>query len=389
MWYAIHTTRFRYFRTYSTNERNILIPMVIDIHTHTFPDRLAATTIPKLELAAHTRSFSDGTNAGLAASMARAGVDCSLVLPVATAPKQVVHVNDCSAQINERFPETGIFSFGCIHPDFSDYRAELARAAELGLKGIKLHPVYQGVDFDDIRTLRILDRAAELGLIVLSHSGLDVGFPGVVHVTPRMVRSALDQVGPMTLILAHMGGWRNWDQVEELLPDTSVYLDTSYSLGDLAPLDDGFYLPEDLPMMPQEQFLRMVRTFGPHRILFGTDSPWQSQTDAVAAIRALPLSQEEQDGILGGNAQKLAELPGICKYGETVQKAAQPLFEKDSILFRRPTAAELLAGGFFDKLRRVITVLVMTRRIFFVQKLNPVFLRDFLPSRRGRSALTV
>ena len=311
VWYAIHTTRFRYFRTYSTNERNILIPMVIDIHTHTFPDRLAATTIPKLELAAHTRSFSDGTNAGLAASMARAGVDCSLVLPVATAPKQVVHVNDCSAQINERFPETGIFSFGCIHPDFSDYRAELARAAELGLKGIKLHPVYQGVDFDDIRTLRILDRAAELGLIVLSHSGLDVGFPGVVHVTPRMVRSALDQVGPMTLILAHMGGWRNWDQVEELLPDTSVYLDTSYSLGDLAPLDDGFYLPEDLPMMLQEQFLRMVRTFGPHRILFGTDSPWQSQTDAVAAIRALPLSQEEQDGILGGNAQKLLNFPNM------------------------------------------------------------------------------
>ena len=138
-----------------------------------------------------------------------------------------------------------------------------------------------------------------------------MGFPGVVHVTPRMVRSALDQVGPMTLILAHMGGWRNWDQVEELLPDTSVYLDTSYSLGDLAPLDDGFYLPEDLPMMPQEQFLRMVRTFGPHRILFGTDSPWQSQTDAVAAIRALHLSQEEQDGILGGNAQKLLNFPNM------------------------------------------------------------------------------
>jgi len=162
-----------------------------------------------------------------------------------------------------------------------------------------------------LHTLGGACRAAELGLIVLSHSGLDVGFPGVVHVTPRMVRSALDQVGPMTLILAHMGGWRNWDQVEELLPDTSVYLDTSYSLGDLAPLDDGFYLPEDLPMMPQEQFLRMVRTFGPHRILFGTDSPWQSQTDAVAAIRALPLSQEEQDGILGGNAQKLLNFPNM------------------------------------------------------------------------------
>jgi len=83
------------------------------------------------------------------------------------------------------------------------------------------------------------------------------------------------------------------------------------ALGDLAPLDDGFYRPEDLHMMPQEQFLRMVRTFGPHRILFGTDSPWQSQTDAVAAIRALPLSQEEQDGILGGNAQKLLNFPNM------------------------------------------------------------------------------
>ena len=106
VWYAIYTARFRSFRTHFTNERNGLIPMVIDIHTHTFPDRLAATTIPKLEQASHTRSFSDGTNAGLAASMARAGVNCSVVLPVATAPKQVVHVNDCSAQINA-FPRQG------------------------------------------------------------------------------------------------------------------------------------------------------------------------------------------------------------------------------------------------------------------------------------------
>ena len=238
-------------------------------------------------------------------------MDASLVLPVATNPRQVVHVNDSSAQINDLGPETGVYSFGCMHPDFSDYRAELSRVKELGMKGIKLHPVYQGVDFDDIRTLRILDRAAELGLIVLTHSGLDIGFPGEVRVTPKMVLHAIQEVGPLTLILAHMGGWRNWEEVEELLPYAPVYLDTSYSLGDLAPLDDGFYLPEDLPMMPQEQFLRMVRTFGPHRILFGTDSPWQSQTDAVAAIRALPLSQEEQDGILGGNAQKLLNFPNM------------------------------------------------------------------------------
>lgn len=283
--------------------------MILDIHTHTFPDQLAHTTIPKLEQMSHTRSYVDGTNSALMDSMAAAGIDYSVVLPVATSPKQVLTVNDCSARIRERTSETGIFSFGCMHPDFPDYRTELSRVAQLGLKGIKLHPIYQGVDFDDVRTLRILDRAAELGLIVLTHAGLDVGFPGVARVTPSMIVSVLQQIGPMTLILAHMGGWRNWDEVEAVLPDAPVYFDTSYSLGSLYPLDDGFYSPADLSMMSEEQFLRMIRTFGVHRFLFGTDSPWGSQEKGVSQIRNLPLTQEEKEAILGGNAQKLLNFP--------------------------------------------------------------------------------
>lgn len=282
--------------------------MVIDIHTHTFPDKLAATTIPKLEGMSHTRAYVDGTVSGLRASLVRAGVDASLVLPVATNPRQVVHVNDSSAQINDLGPETGVYSFGCMHPDFSDYRAELSRVKELGMKGIKLHPVYQGVDFDDIRTLRILDRAAELGLIVLTHSGLDIGFPGEVRVTPKMVLHAIQEVGPLTLILAHMGGWRNWDQVEQLLSDTPVRLDTAFTLGDMAPANDGFYSPEELHMMGAEQFTRMVRLFGYERIYFGTDSPWGGQKESLDLIRALPLPQDQLDAILGGNAQKLLDL---------------------------------------------------------------------------------
>ena len=281
--------------------------MVIDIHTHTFPDKLAATTIPKLEGMSHTRAYVDGTVSGLRTSMARAGVDASLVLPVATNPRQVVHVNDSSAQINDLGPETGVYSFGCMHPDFSDYRAELSRVKELGMKGIKLHPVYQGVDFDDIRTLRILDRAAELGLIVLTHSGLDIGFPGEVRVTPKMVLHAIQEVGPLTLILAHMGGWRNWEEVEELLPYAPVYLDTSYSLGSIRPLDDGYYKPEDLPMMGEEQFLRIIRTFGYERFLFGTDSPWSGQQESLERFRALPLTDEEKDSAFRSYVSGLEE----------------------------------------------------------------------------------
>lgn len=282
--------------------------MIVDLHTHVFPDKIAASTVKKLELLSHTRSFSDGSAAGLKASMTRAGVDASLVLPVATNPHQVPHVNDSSARMNELGPETGIYSLGCIHPDFDGYREELSRIASLGLKGIKLHPEYQGTDFDDPRYLRILDRCGELGLIVISHAGLDIGFPGKDNCSPAMVLRAIRQVGPVKLVLAHMGGWRQWDQVEELLWETQVSIDTSYALGSITPLDDGFYTPEQLPLMPEEQFMRIVRKFGAQRILFGTDSPWDDQTEALKRLRALPLEPWELEAMLGGNAQKLLNL---------------------------------------------------------------------------------
>ena len=280
--------------------------MIVDFHTHTFPDKIAAPTIAKLQSLSHTRPFSDGTAEGLTASMGRAGVDWSVVLPVATNPRQVPHVNDASARLNEQ--RRGLLSFGCIHPDFPDWKAELARAASLGLKGVKLHPVYQEVDLDDVRYLRILDRCGELGLLVITHAGLDVGFPGRVNCSPEMVLRALEQVGPVRLILAHMGGWRCWDQVEQLLAGTSVYLDTAFSLGSMTPNGDGYYRPQDLPLLGEEQFVRMVRRFGPDRILFGTDSPWGDQRAEVDRLQALPLTPQEKAAILGENARQLLGL---------------------------------------------------------------------------------
>lgn len=280
--------------------------MIVDIHTHTFPDKIAGPTLEKLQSLSHTRPFSDGTVSGLRASMGLAGVDWSVVLPVATNDRQVVHVNDASVRLNQE--GAGLLSFGCMHPDFPDWKNELSRIAGLGIKGIKLHPVYQGVDFDDLRFLRILDRCGELGLIVLTHAGLDIGFPSKVHCSPEMILRAVKQVGPVKLILAHMGGWRNWDQAEELLPGIGLYLDTSFVLGSMAPLGDGYYGPGDLELMGAEQFLRIVRTFGADHLLFGTDSPWDGQTEALARFRALPLADEEKNAILGGNAQRLLGL---------------------------------------------------------------------------------
>ena len=280
--------------------------MVIDLHTHTFPEKMAASTVAKLADESHTRPFSDGSVPGLIRSMARAGVDYSVVLPVATNPRQVVKVNDISIRMNQ--DDSPVLSFGCMHPDFPDWKDELARIAAQGIKGIKIHPSYQEARLDDPRFLRILDRCGELGLAVLSHGGIDIGLPPDENCTPATTLNAMRQVGPLKLIMAHMGGWRRWDEVEELLTHTTVCLDTSYTLGLIENGPDNYYSPEERIMLSDGQFVRMVRAFGAHRIYFGTDSPWGGQEEDLVHFRSLPLTPEEQEAILGGNAAKLLGL---------------------------------------------------------------------------------
>ena len=282
---------------------------VIDVHAHTFPAKIAERAIATLQGKSHTEAFTDGTVEGLSRSMSEAGISCSVVQPVATNPKQVVHVNDSSIAINERFPETGIMSFGCMHPEFEGYAEELLRLSRSGVNGIKLHPVYQGVNIDDERYVRVLRKAGELGLIVLIHSGWDIGFPEGEHALPERMALALREAGNVRVILAHMGGWKCWREAEEVFSHTNVYIDTAFSLGEFVPLEDGYYSSrEECAMLGAEEFVRIVRSFGAQRVLFGTDSPWASQKDTLRDICSLPLTEDEKTQILHTNAEHLLKL---------------------------------------------------------------------------------
>lgn len=278
--------------------------MIIDFHAHTFPDKIAAAAVSKLEQKAHARSHSDGTREGLLRCMHSAWIDHAVVLPVATNPLKCASMNDTSHALNGR---DNLTYFAAIHPDAPDWHEELGRAKQHGFKGVKIHPVYQDVAIDDPRFVRILARCGELELIVVMHGGADIGFPGVEKCSPAMLRRALDQAGPVTLVAAHMGGWRNWQEVPEHLLDTGIYLDTAYTLGSIAPIDDH-YAPEELPMLADERFCELVRIFGSQRVLFGTDSPWDDVGACVARIRNLPLTEVEKTDIFSANARKLLSM---------------------------------------------------------------------------------
>lgn len=280
--------------------------MIIDFHTHIFPDHVAPRALEKLSHEAHIPPYTEATAASLLSSMEAGGIDLSVVLPVATAARQVKKLNDHAAALNETYSGK-LFSLGAMHPDYEDYRAELSRVRSLGLRGIKLHPVYQETDIDDPRFLKILDRAAELDLLVVTHAGLDIGFPGVTRCTPKQLRHAIDVVGRFPFVLAHMGSWRLWDDVPAYLEGTGVSIDTAFSLGSYDPLPDGVWKKEDCTLLTEKQCLSLIRTFGADHVLFGSDSPWARQKESREFIEALPLDAEEQEAIFAGNALRLLD----------------------------------------------------------------------------------
>lgn len=279
--------------------------MIIDFHTHTFPENLAGRAIAKLAASSRARNYLDGTADALEASMKEAGVDYSVLLPVATRPGQQEDINRAAVEVNRHSGETGLISFGGIHPENEDYREILRGLSRNGVKGIKIHPVFQRVAIDDLRYLRIIECASENDMIVITHAGYDIGFPGEDFSSVRRIERMLDAVKPRKCVLAHMGGWDCWEEVEERIAGRDVWLDTAFSLLPIEPAPGTVRAPEENPPLSREQFLRMVRRHGADRILFGTDSPWSGQRQMVAAIRDSGLEKKEQEAVLGGNAREL------------------------------------------------------------------------------------
>lgn len=262
--------------------------MIIDFHTHMFPDKIAKGTIEYLADICQMEPYTDGTYEGLKAETEGSGVDISVALPIVTKPKQFDSINTFASH----YLDGNVRSFGSIHPENEDYKEKLRHIKELGMKGIKLHPDYQETYFNDIRYKRIVAYATELDLITVVHAGQDPKSPEDIHCTPQMSAELIDDVKPEKLVLAHMGGNFQWDDVERYLAGKLVYFDTGVVLD----------------KMPEEQFLRIVRAHGADKILFATDSPWSGQKEFIEILRKMPLTDEEREKIFAGNACRLLGL---------------------------------------------------------------------------------
>ncbi len=262
--------------------------MIIDFHAHCFPDEIACKAVPELASRAGIPAVLDGRLSSIKNSMTASGVDASVILSIATRPAQTRKINDWSAQIQD----DSIIAFGSIHPDYADWKDELCRIKQLGLKGIKLHPDYQEFYVDEKRMFPIYEKAFELGLIIVFHAGDDIGLPPPYHCTPDRLLNIVKAFPGGRFVAAHMGGYGLWDEVEDVLAGEDIYLDTSYCLG----------------VMSDMQAVGIIKKHGWKKVLFATDSPWTSQSDHIRKIKSLNLGSEAEAAILGENARLLLDI---------------------------------------------------------------------------------
>ena len=259
--------------------------MIIDFHTHAFPDAVAAKAIPSLEKVGKITAHTKGTVNSLLASMDLAGIDRSVICSIATRPEQFDAILNWSQQIrNER-----LIPLPSIHPDDPNFVERVYTVQKEGFIGIKMHPYYQDFFLNEERLNPLYEALSETGLLFVVHCGFDIAYPRIRCADPAGILDLQTRFPKLRLISTHFGGWDLWDEVEEILIGKNIFMEISFAL---------HYLKE-------EQVVRMINNHPPEYLLFGSDSPWVDQKECITRLKALPISKKLLTAILGENALKL------------------------------------------------------------------------------------
>lgn len=265
---------------------------IFDIHTHTYPEAIAEKAVTALGRFYNFTPEGKGTYAELEQTGREAEVCGFLLFSVATNAHQVQKVNDCiAAQVAlSRANGFDTVGFAGMHQDFPDFEGEIARAMELGLRGVKLHPDIQTINIDDPRLLPLYAILEREKLPVYMHMGdnrLEYRFS-----TARRLRNVLERYPDLVVVAAHLGGYQAWMDAPALAEYPHVWFDTSSVLWAAAP----GYVSE------------LIRTLGTDRVMFGTDYPVKLYETELARFFALDLTEAERTAILYDNAARFLGL---------------------------------------------------------------------------------
>jgi len=180
------------------------------------------------------------------------------------------HVADYVAQHNER-----LIGFLSVDPTQEGWQRELvAGHLELGLRGIKLLPMYAGFRPNDPQLDYLWTYARNHGLPVLLHTGTTFIAQAPLECTlPRHIDPVATRFPEVKIILAHLGHPYEAECVAVIRKHPNVYADISAL----------HYRPFQL-----YNSLMLVQEYGVwHKLLFGTDYPFTTVEATLNGLRTL------------------------------------------------------------------------------------------------------
>ena len=261
--------------------------MIIDSHVHIFPEKIAHKAIQKLAGISGLTPCTDGTLSDTAARMASSGVDRAVLLSIATSPSQEESINNAAVQnsADERF-----IPLGSVHYLSDKWEKQLEFLRDNGIRGIKLHPDYQGFMIDDRALFPIYEKCADMGMFIVFHAGWDCYSPQLIHAAPRASAAVARAFPGLKMVLAHMGGLRMPDEVlAHLVGLKNVYFDTAMAE----------------TYMDRETVCRIIKQHPAENVLFGSDCPWEDPARTLDFVDSLGLSADVRALVFAGNILRL------------------------------------------------------------------------------------
>ena len=240
--------------------------------------------------------------------MREAGVDraCLLALNV---PAWKTHIpNDYVAEIVAEYPHLFI-GFASVDPNMGQQAADELEDAyrELGMRGLKLAPCYQMYHPADPIAFPVYAQAQELGMPVLIHQAWTrMREAPMKWQHPILLDDVALAFPELRIIIAHVGLPWQVDALHLAAKHPHVYVDVSAR--DLPNYGGGFRaLFQELSLARTLMIL--------DKVLYGSDFPLTHPATYLDQIKNInqyaeeagepPLSQEEIDMLVGGNAERL------------------------------------------------------------------------------------
>lgn len=269
--------------------------MILDVHTHAMAvehwgQEWEKNWEPVYQEPAHTTTVE-------AYDRAMAGVDMTFVFGLRATRAGVATPHDWIANFVGK-SNTHCLGFMALDPSDDDVLEQLRYGVQLGLRGIKLYPVLAHFDPRDEAFDPFYRAAADAGLIVLWHMGATPSPEGRLDVSQPLVIDEVARRHPgLTQIIAHMGHPWQRDTMVVLRKNRRVFSDVSACWARPA---DG-----------HRALIRAQEWGVVDKLLFGSDYPIWTPSDAIAGIHSLAainspagaptLAKETLDWILAGD----------------------------------------------------------------------------------------